>query len=297
MREAVNSFITNLTRNGASPNTIRSYTSILTKNIVKEHSDIKIEDFSKLEVTAILARLREAGKSSYTQINTLRAISALFTYAIEQEWIESNPVKGVKLPTKTNARLHQPVALTAPQLRALIETIPENVRGIFALASWGALRYSEVVALNKTDVDARLWTVRVSRALKRDAHGGLILGNPKSSAGYRTITIPPACQDIVAGAVAAAPAGDPCLFVNPAHPEGWWTDRVLRTILHAACVELGYPRMRFHDLRHTGLTLYGQAGATLADLMARAGHTNADTVMIYQQSSIIRDRELSARMG
>ena len=55
--------------------------------------------------------------------------------------------------------------------------------------------------------------------------------------------------------------------------------------------------MTVHELRHTGLTLYGQAGATLADLMARAGHTSAETVMIYQHSSAVRDRELAARMG
>lgn len=39
--------------------------------------------------------------------------------------------------------------------------------------------------------------------------------------------------------------------------------------------------MQVYDLRRTGLTLYGQAGATIADLMARAGHTNAETVIIY----------------
>ena len=55
--------------------------------------------------------------------------------------------------------------------------------------------------------------------------------------------------------------------------------------------------MRFHDLRHTGMTLYGQAGATLADLMRRGGHTSPDTVMIYQHSNRRRDLELAQRMG
>ena len=64
-----------------------------------------------------------------------------------------------------------------------------------------------------------------------------------------------------------------------------------------AALAAGIPAVTVHELRHTGLTLYGQAGATLADLMARAGHTSAETVMIYQHSSADRDRELAARMG
>ena len=45
------------------------------------------------------------------------------------------------------------------------------------------------------------------------------------------------------------------------------------------------------------MTLYGQAGATLADLMRRGGHTSPDTVMIYQHSNRRRDLELAQRMG
>ncbi|MDO5701320.1 MAG: tyrosine-type recombinase/integrase [Bowdeniella nasicola] len=61
--------------------------------------------------------------------------------------------------------------------------------------------------------------------------------------------------------------------------------------------EAGVPEVGLHELRHTGLTLYGQAGATLADLMARAGHADVETVMIYQHSSRVRDRELADRMS
>src|SRR5699024_6768233 len=40
----------------------------------------------------------------------------------------------------------------------------------------------------------------------------------------------------------------------------------------------------FHGLRHSCLTRIGQAGATLADLMAYAGHSDVDSVLIYQHS-------------
>ena len=47
-----------------------------------------------------------------------------------------------------------------------------------------------------------------------------------------------------------------------------------------------------HDLRHLSLTIYGQGGATMADLMARGGHTDHRSVLTYQHASKARDREL-----
>ena len=43
--------------------------------------------------------------------------------------------------------------------------------------------------------------------------------------------------------------------------------------------------MHFHDLRHTALTHYGEAGASLAELMEIAGHSDIKTVTVYQQIS------------
>lgn len=60
---------------------------------------------------------------------------------------------------------------------------------------------------------------------------------------------------------------------------------------------IGKPDLTVHGLRHTGLTLAGQAGATLPELMARAGHTTPTMVLKYQHASAVRDVEIAARMA
>ena len=55
--------------------------------------------------------------------------------------------------------------------------------------------------------------------------------------------------------------------------------------------------MRFHDLRHTGATLFAGTGATLADLMGRLGHTTPGAAMVYQHAAEERDKMLSARLS
>ncbi|GAB4083804.1 hypothetical protein GCM10028784_04340 [Myceligenerans cantabricum] len=56
-------------------------------------------------------------------------------------------------------------------------------------------------------------------------------------------------------------------------------------------------RFRFHDLRHTGLTIFAQEGATLAELMRRGGHSDIKVVLRYQHATMERDRELADRMS
>ena len=51
--------------------------------------------------------------------------------------------------------------------------------------------------------------------------------------------------------------------------------------------------LRFHDLRHSGLTWTASTGATLAELMRRAGHVTSRAVLIYQHATEDRDRVLA----
>src|SRR5699024_10695081 len=57
------------------------------------------------------------------------------------------------------------------------------------------------------------------------------------------------------------------------------------------------PRFRFHDLRHTGLTIFAQEGATLAELMPRGRHSHVPDMLGYQHATMARDRELAERMS
>lgn len=50
---------------------------------------------------------------------------------------------------------------------------------------------------------------------------------------------------------------------------------------------------RFCELRHTGHTLSTQAGATLKDIMVRAGQSTERAALIYQHSNLQRQREIA----
>ena len=53
----------------------------------------------------------------------------------------------------------------------------------------------------------------------------------------------------------------------------------------------------FHDLRHTGNTLAGAAGASLRELMERMGHSTTRAALIYQHRTSERDKLIADAMG
>uniref|UniRef100_UPI001915E329 tyrosine-type recombinase/integrase n=1 Tax=Mycobacterium intracellulare TaxID=1767 RepID=UPI001915E329 len=51
--------------------------------------------------------------------------------------------------------------------------------------------------------------------------------------------------------------------------------------------------LRWHDLRHSGAVFAAHAGATLAELMARLGHSTQAAAMRYQHAAQGRDRQIA----
>lgn len=64
----------------------------------------------------------------------------------------------------------------------------------------------------------------------------------------------------------------------------WSASSLSRTRWIDVVKELGSPGLHFHDLRHTGNMLAAPPGTGLKDLMARIGHDNVRTDMIYQHA-------------
>jgi integrase len=123
--------------------------------------------------------------------------------------------------------------------------------------------------------------------------GGHAVKGPKSEAGKRDVTIPPhllpAVKDHLREHVPAA--RDALLF--PAGHGGHMAPATLYRVYYPAREAAGRPDLRFHDLRHTGAVLAAATGATLAELMARLGHSTAGAALRYQHAAADRDKVIA----
>src|SRR4051794_20678661 len=68
--------------------------------------------------------------------------------------------------------------------------VPERYRALVLVATFGCLRWGEVTALQRQDIDAERGTVRVRQAFTEQRGVGLVLGPPKSRASRRVVSVP-----------------------------------------------------------------------------------------------------------
>lgn len=182
------------------------------------------------------------------------------------------------------------------ELEALTSAMTEPYRLLVILAAWCALRFGELAELRRSDLDLAAGVIRVRRGVTF-VDGKPIVGPPKSTAGKRDVHVPPHLLPLIKAHLKehAQWGKDGLLFPGPrgghlAHGTfiDWW---------HVAREAAGRPDLRFHDLRHTGAVLAAQTGATLAELMARLGHSTPAAAMRYQHAATDRDQQIAAALS
>ena len=197
-------------------------------------------------------------------------------------------------------RKHTIRPASLPELAKLTGAMPEPYRALILLAAWCALRFGELTELRRGDVvldpDAGKGVIRIERAVVR-AGDGFQVTTPKSDAGTRDVAIPPHLVGVIAEHLAkhVGPEQDSLLF--PARQGGHLAPATLYRQFYKARDAANRPDLRFHDLRHSGAVLAALAGATLAELMARLGHSTPAAAMRYQHAAQGRDEFLAAALS
>jgi integrase len=292
-----------------APTTRDHYRQLLHAHIYPTFGDVAVTAITPAAVRAWHAGLaRGARGSRMADRPTARAhayglLRTVLNTAVADELIPANPCRVRGAGQAKRVRRIRPASLA--ELRALAAAMPERYRLMVLLASWCGLRFGELAELRRSDVDVRTGVVHVRRAVVRvtaqdDAVGTKLVRQvkgPKSDAGRRDVAIPPhllpAVEDHVKQHAQVGAQG----LLFPAPRGGHLAPSTLYGIFSPAREAAGRPDLRFHDLRHTGATLAAATGATLAELMARLGHSTPGAAMRYQHASADRDRVIAEALS
>lgn len=76
----------------------------------------------------------------------------------------------------------------------LADAIHPRYRALILLAVFGSLRWGELAALRRCDIDVRTGTVRIEKSSTELPGGGCLFGPPKSQAGRRVAVVPAAIK-------------------------------------------------------------------------------------------------------
>jgi integrase len=210
--------------------------------------------------------------------------------AVDDELIAANPCRIRGAGQAKRAKKIRPATLA--ELEAIVTAMPEKYRLMVLFAAWLALRFGELAELRRSDVESTRGVVHIRRGVVRTNNGRKVKG-PKSEAGKRAVAIPPHLLPIVKSHLRdhAAIGRDGLLF--PAGDGAQLAPSTLYKVYYPARKKAGRPDLRFHDLRHTGAVLAASTGATLAELMARLGHSTPGAALRYQHAAEERDRVIA----
>lgn len=274
-------------RNDLAARTVELYQYLLDKHIVPTLGTVSLSGLTPPAVRAWHSKL--AKEHSTTAAKAYRLLAVIMKTAVADRLILSSPcqVKGAATETAPE----RPVA-TEDEVEAITDAMPERLRIAPLLAAWCQLRLAEVLGLRRRDVDLNAGTVSVAETLTKGMNGTMIEKAPKTAAGRRTVSVPsnvlPALKHHLETFVDQEPTAR--LLADAYRP--------LRTAWDNARTKVGRTDgLRFHDLRHSGLTWAAAEGATTAELMHRAGHKSSAAAMKYQHATVERDREIADKLA
>src|SRR6202034_1472911 len=249
------------------------------KHITPTFRTVALSGISTTAVRAWNSKLAKAHPT--TAAKAYRLLAVIMKTAVVDRLILTSPCQVRGAGTETAPK--RPTA-TPDEVQSLADAMPEHLAIAVLLAAWCVLRRAEVLGLRRCDVDLEAGTVSVVVTLPKAMDGTIIEKGPKTTTGQRTAAVPsnvlPALKHHLDMFV--CPKRDALIIDGGSRP--------LRDEWGKARTKVGRSDLHFHDLRHSGLTWAGEDGATIAELMYRAGHKSPAAAMRYQQASAERDR-------
>lgn len=302
-----------LERMQRSTGTIYTYRRHLEAYFYPDFGARPVASITADEITQWYDNLRK-DKGSGVAPRVYLTVSAMFRYGTGATkdlprsfvpWIDESPADvpgGAKTETKTRAS-DEPVATPAEIAQIAAGMPPREALGVL-LAGWCALRIGEVLGLRRRHIkrtgQGENRDVWISVKEQVQARGsGPRLDPPKTAAGIRDVPVPKVLVPELEAHLKTYVGKDPDSFLFPRHETGNQVHNPntyrkhfnkARDMVNALSKKTParLEGFTFHGLRHSCLTRLGQAGATLSDLMAFAGHSDIESVLVYQHSE--RDR-------
>lgn len=215
--------------------------------------DAPVAGIKRSHVRALYNVKREAKSKPYAD-KMVKHLRRLFTFAIDEELIETNPATSLNIPAdKPRTQLW-----TKEQIEAVIECATKHNRPSVALAVMlaydTAQRLGDILSATKDQLD----------------EGGLYVEQQKT--GVRVWN--PVSQR------ALSMIGNTLYLVVSEETGKPYNRTSFGRIFRKLCNRAGTPKdLRFHDIRRTAATEAGNSGATEAEISSMTGHKPGSKIL------------------
>lgn len=286
------------------PSTYESY-KLNVRRVVERVGERRLQSITPAMLTRLYGALGER-LAPRTVRYTHTVLRQALADAVAWQRLPRNPADRAKPPSLASVADMPPRTWSARQLDDFLD----HVRGDRLYAAWRVLamtgvRRGELLGLEWDAVDLDTGRLAITRTLI-EGKGAPRFSEPKTKRGRRSVALDPGSVDALQGHHTAQL--DERLAWGPAY-EGHglvfcrengtpiWPRTFSRSFDHHVR-DVGLPRIRLHDLRHTHATLALEAGVHPKVVQERLGHaTIAITLDTYSHAIPAMQEDAAARIA
>lgn len=270
---------------GLSPGTLRNYASLWKTQLLPTFGTKKLN-----QVTVRMVDLwwSKNSKHPVNRRNAYFLLSNIMKTAVRWGYIQTTPCM-VENAGRDVAVMRPTWSMN--DFRSVVEHLDDEMQTVAWLILCAHLRVSEMAGLNMGDYDATTAVLRVER---QDSEIGKRHLKSTKTRQKRSITVLEPGASMLANHLKRHPGLKLAPMFLGSHGARLSAGR-FRDAWEAACEVAGVENFHVHDLRHIGLTLVAQAGATQREIQARGGHASITAAARYQHATVERDKEVAAR--
>jgi integrase len=273
------------TATGRAPKTLERYRELAAWQIKPHLGDVPLQKLKPEMIRHWHATLIDKGLAARTVHHAHRLLRQVLATAVKDGNLARN-VADVHRPPKVKRT--EVEILSADQI-AGVQTALEGhtLFPIVMLALGTGMRRGELLALQWGDLDLESATLRVKRSLE-ETSAGLRLKAPKSDSGWRTITLPSSTV-----ALLRAHKLDQLQFRLVTGAGNIETDTLVFTDIHGQMLRphtvsrawrrvveaKRLPRVTFHALRHTHVSVLIRERVDILTISRRIGHAKPSVTL------------------
>ncbi len=254
------------------------------RRITKHIGQMHLDQVSPHHVQAMLKALTHEGYAPATVDRARDILINAFNTAAQWELVPKNVATLTAAP-----RVERYAARTlsiAEAHQVLAAAHGDRQEALWRVGLSLGLRRGEALGLRWQDIDFEHSTLRIAVNLQR-INGMLLLVQPKTAKSRRILPLPPSLQQAlrqhqqrqVQERIGAGPGWNEHGLVFCTSTGRPIAPRNLLTALRRLLTRAGLPRMRFHDLRHSCLTLLAAQDVHPSVAQRIAGHSSIYTTL------------------
>ena len=303
VQEYLDFWLEDVVKPNRAPKTYQGYELVVRLHITPKLGKKRLTRLSVSDVRQFVGGLEASGMSVRGVQQAHGVLRNALEHAVRDEFVLRNVARLVQVKTP---RYDIGRGLSVDQARSLLKaTKRDRFHALYVLAVYLGLRRGELLGLRWADIDLDERTLTVRHTLQR-VNGDLIFKEPKTRSSRRTVPLPGPCVEALKSHAAKQAAErlaagtrwiDEDMVFSTHVGTPFEPDNLSRS-WYAVRKVLGEPAPRFHDMRHTCVSLLLAEGAPPHVVQQIVGHSAIDVTMnIYAHTSLEEKRTALDRLG